>query len=84
MDAHTLVGATSGVSSDEELEMHIKNLHVPDAVKQLLEILIANMGDELKVTATHPQLGLQARLSGKGLSHVVKTIAKFIPGGNEA
>ncbi len=54
MDAHTLVGATSGVSSDEELDEHLKNLHAPDAIKHLIEILISNMSDELKVTATHP------------------------------
>ena len=83
MDASTLVGATSNVSSDDELEDHLNNLKVPDALAHLIRVLAAQMGDEITLTATHPQLGLQARLCGEGLAMVVKTVAKFLPRKNE-
>lgn len=58
MDAHTLIGATSSVGSDEELEEHLDNLGAPQAISHLLKVLIEHMGDEIGLSVTHPQLGL--------------------------
>lgn len=79
MDADSLIGATSGVSSDEDFETHLANLDMPPAVGHLIGVLCEHMGDELNLSVTHPHLGLQARLSAKsGLKLVVKTIAKYL------
>jgi hypothetical protein len=83
MDADSLIGATSSIGSDEELEEHLKNLKVPPAIGQFLHTLIEHLGDEVNFSVTHPQLGLQARLTAKsGLKLIVKSIAKYLPGGS--
>ena len=55
MDAATLVGATSHVSSDDELEEHLASLamiHPP--ADQLLKALIKHISDEVGISITHP------------------------------
>ncbi len=79
MDADSLIGATSSIGSDEELEEHLKNLALPEAIGHLLKVLVEEMGDEIGVSVTHPQLGLQMRVVGEGLKLVVKSIAKYMP-----
>ena len=80
MDADSLIGATSAISSDEEFTQHLDRLEMPPAVGHLLAVLCENMGDELNLSVTHPQIGVQARLSAKsGLKLVLKSIAKYIP-----
>lgn len=80
MDAFSLIGATSGVSSDEEFfEEHLPGLDAPEAIVHLLRVLVEHMGDEVALTVTHPQLGLQMRLVGKGMKEVAKSVAKYIP-----
>jgi hypothetical protein len=54
MDADSLIGATSSISSDEEFEQHLKNLAMPPAIGHLLAVLAEHMGDELNLSVTHP------------------------------
>ena len=54
MDANTLIGATSNVSGDEELEEHLNNLAAPKAIAHLLQVLIEHMSDEIDLSITHP------------------------------
>jgi hypothetical protein len=79
MDAHSLIGATSSIGSDEELEEHLKVLALPESIGHLLKVLIEHMGDEMNLTITHPQLGLQVRVIGEGLKLIVKSVAKYLP-----
>jgi hypothetical protein len=82
MDAQTLIGATSHVSSEEdELEQHLDTLRVPPAIRKLVKVLIAHMADEIDISIVHPQIGFQGRIVGEGLSLIVKNVAKFIPSG---
>ena len=78
MDANTLISSISGISSDEELEQHMTSLAAPEAITHLMKVLIEHMADEVNFTVLHPQLGVQARLTGEGLALVAKTIAKFM------
>ena len=43
----------------------------------LLEELIDGMSDEVNISITHPQMGLQGRAVGKGLGLVVKNVVKY-------
>jgi len=55
MDAQTLIGATSHVSSEEdELEQHLDTLRVPPAIRKLVKVLIAHMADEIDISIVHP------------------------------
>jgi hypothetical protein len=47
-------------------------------VGHLIAALIEHMADEVNVTVTHPQLGLQGRVVGKGLGLVLKNVVKYL------
>ena len=81
LDASTLIGATSHVQGEDEDELkdHIDNLGMPPVISNLLKTLIKHMGDEIDISATHPQLGVQARITGEGLGQVLKTVSKYLP-----
>lgn len=78
MDALSLIHATSNCSSEEELPEHLKNLEAPPALGHLLQILIDHMADEVNASVTHPQLGLQLRINGKGLALIIRNAVKFM------
>lgn len=80
MDAGSLIGATSNVASDEEFDSHIENLKtIPPPIAKLMGILVAQMGDEVTLSASHPQLGMLLRLNGEGLALILKTFVKYLP-----
>lgn len=37
------------------------------------------MSDEVNLSITHPQVGLQARLSGEGLGLILRNVIKYLP-----
>ena len=78
MSAGALIDATSNVSSDEEVYDHLKNLDGPPALGRLLQILIDHMADEVNASVTHPQLGMQFRVNGKGLGLIIRNAVKFM------
>jgi hypothetical protein len=71
MDANTLVGATSGVSSDDDLEEHL-NTQVPQPIAVIFRILMKHLGDEIEFSALHPHLGVRGRVHGVGLNLLAK------------
>ena len=71
------------MGSDEEFDEHIKNLNAPPALGNLLQVLIGSMSDEVNISITHPQLGLQGRVIGKGLNLLLKTITKYMSSNTE-
>ena len=77
MNPQQLIGGTSNVSSDEEFHDHLSQLEAPPALSHLLAALIESMSDEVNVTITHPQLGLQGRAVGKGLGLILKNVVKY-------
>lgn len=83
MDAKNLVDATSNVSSDDLLEEHFDSIQssFPPLIK-LVKALITHMGDEIDVSVTHQHVGLQARITGEGLSDILKTMCKYLPPGD--
>jgi len=83
LDAQSIITATSNVGSDEEFDEHIKNLNAPPALGNLLQVLIGSMSDEVNISITHPQLGLQGRVIGKGLNLLLKTITKYMSSNTE-
>lgn len=84
MDAYTLISSTSNVSSeeDDELVKHLDGLAIPPAIAHLIKVLIEHMGDQVCLSVTHPQIGMQARIIGEGLNLIVKTVAKYLPNNN--
>lgn len=76
MDAATLIGAVSGISSEEEFEEKLSE--IPPQFALLIRIAIDHMGDEIDFSFAHPQLGLKGRITGEGLSQIVQNAAKFI------
>jgi hypothetical protein len=77
MNPQLLISGTSNVSGDEEFPEHLKQLKAPEALAHLLEELIDGMSDEVNISITHPQMGLQGRAVGKGLGLVVKNVVKY-------
>jgi hypothetical protein len=77
MNPDALISGTSNVSSEEEFQEHLKQLNAEPAVGHLLQALIDSMADEMNVTVTHPQLGLQGRVVGKGLGLLLKNVVKY-------
>ena len=78
MDAASLIAATSNVSSDEELPEHLNNLKIPPPVALLLKDLAAHLDNEIDISLTHPSIGAQIRIVGKGLNLVVRNLAKYL------
>ena len=76
MDATTLVGATSQVSSDEELDEHLANV-IPEPFNKLAKVMMNNLADEITFSALHPHLGVRGRLHGEGLALLAKTVVKY-------
>jgi hypothetical protein len=79
MDANTLIGATSSITSDEDLEEHLNTLAQNNgAVGLVLRILIKHLGDEIEFSALTPHIGVKGRIHGEGLNLVAKTLAKYM------
>lgn len=81
MDANNLVGATSNVSSDDQLEEHFESIQTFPPLITLLKALIKHMGDEINLSVTHQHVGVQARITGEGLNDVLKTMCKYMSPG---
>jgi hypothetical protein len=52
---------------------------MPPPFLDTLMFFIENMGDEIEVDFAHPHFGAKARLSGEGLTKVVKTALRYAP-----
>jgi hypothetical protein len=76
MDASTLIGATSGISTDEDLEEHLKTLSEKTAI--IFRIMMKHLGDEIEFSALHPHLGIRGRIHGEGLDLLAKNIVKYM------
>ena len=76
MEASQLIGATSSISSEEEYEELLGKM--PPNLAEIVKIGNEHLGDEIDFSFVHPQLGLKGRITGKGLSHIVKNASKFI------
>lgn len=79
MNGHMLVGATSSCEDDSD-EALTDGLPLPIPLKKLVKALLQHMGDEITISATHPQLGVLVRISGEELSLVLRTVLKYLPG----
>lgn len=51
---------------------------MPPNLAEIVKIGNDHLGDEIDFSFVHPQLGLKGRITGKGLSHIVKNGSKFI------
>jgi hypothetical protein len=70
MDAASLIGATSNVSSDDEFNEHL-NANIPAPWNKIAELMINHLGDEINFTALHSHLGVMGRIHGDGLHLLV-------------
>ena len=77
MDALSLISATSNVSSEEEFDEHLDNM-VPPPLASLIRIAMEYLGDEIEFSFAHPQFGAKGRITGQGLSLIVRNGAKYI------
>ena len=76
MDAPTLVGATSKVSSDEELDEFLDN-EVPKPLAMVTRILMKHLGDEITFSALHPHLGVKGRVHGEEMHYLIRNGIKY-------
>ena len=80
MDAGSLIGATSNVSSDEEFDEYMNGLsNLPPQIIPILKDLVAHLGNEIDLSLTHPAIGARVRVVGTGLNLVAKTAFKYLP-----
>lgn len=67
----------SEVSSEDEFDEFL-NTQVPPHIAAIIKIGLEYLGDEIDFSFVHPQLGLRGRITGEGLSLVLRNAAKFI------
>jgi len=78
LDAPTLVQSASNVHSDDESELndHIEE-NLPPPLQPIIKFFMKHLGDEVYFAGGNSFVCGKSRLSTKGLSHIVTTMAKF-------
>jgi hypothetical protein len=79
MPGSMLVMSASQVHSDEEEEFndHFANV-IPEQFRELVQYLLANVGDEVNFFGGHSLVGLTARVNAEDMASILKTAIKFM------
>ena len=79
MDASSLINATSSVGSDDDADYEeFLTSQVPPPFGAVLRALNEHLGDEIELHAVSHNLGVIAKVQGKGLALLVKNASKYL------
>ena len=79
MPGSMLVMSASQVHSDEEEEFneHFANV-IPENFRELVQFLLANVGDEVNFFGGHSLVGFNGRVNAEDMASILKTAIKFM------
>jgi hypothetical protein len=78
LDANSLIMSASQVHSDDDDDWkeHLGE-HFSEEQQEMINFIVANMGDEIDLSINNSRVGIKARLTADGLAAAYKTAIKF-------